>query len=151
MLCFCCSCKQASKLSACSCVSWHSVLLCFFCSCKQACKQIACSCISLHTVLLFSSFVLEALIALALLDIGRKAITNQISTFYNDAVANLVADGKWGSYRPAFTCDLWHAPQAKEYMSVTAHWVEPTQQEFTLKMRVLGSFAVNFDHIDGKG
>ena len=74
--------------------------------------------------------------------IGRKAITNQIHTFYEDAVKRLAQDGKWRSYRPAFTCDLWKGPGPKEYMTLTAHWVEPTPEEFTLRMRVLGSFAV---------
>ena len=84
-------------------------------------------------------------------EVGRKAITNQIHTFYEDAVRRLAADGKWGSYRPAFTCDMWHGPGPKEYLTVTAHWIEPTEQAFVLRMRVLGSLVVPEVHMDHVG
>ena len=83
--------------------------------------------------------------------IGRKAITNQIHTFYEDAVQRLSQDGKWQTLRPAFTCDLWHGPGPKEYMTLTTHWVEPTPEAFELRMRVLGSFVVPEVHMEHGG
>ena len=84
-------------------------------------------------------------------DVGRKAITNQIHTFYENAVRRLACDGKWGSYRPAFTTDLWQGPARREYLTVTAHWIEPTEEKFTLRMRVLGSLVVPEVHMDHEG
>lgn len=48
----------------------------------------------------------------------------QVTTLHKEAMERLQKERDWARVRPAFTCDLWCSATQREYLTVTAHWID---------------------------
>ena len=49
-----------------------------------------------------------------------------MTTLHKEALDRLRGEQDWPRVRPAFTCDLWCSHTQREYLTITAHWIDET-------------------------
>ena len=75
---------------------------------------------------------------------------------HKEALQALRAEQDWCRVRPAFTCDLWCSATQREYLTVSAHWIEeswktvPPQRlcQWLMRRRVVATVQIDGDDED---
>ena len=80
----------------------------------------------------------------------------QIDVLHRQALDALRQERDWFRVRPAFTCDLWCSATQREYLTVSAHWIEETfhsvppqrRCQWLLRRRIVATVQIDGDDED---
>ena len=80
----------------------------------------------------------------------------QITVLHRQALDALRQEQDWFRVRPAFTCDLWCSATQREYLTVSAHWIDETfrsvppqrQCQWLLRRRIVATVQIDGDDED---
>lgn len=71
---------------------------------------------------------------------------------HGEALQQLRSEADWPTVRPAFTCDMWQSATQREYLTVTAQWIDVDAARQTpvwsMRMRVVATQQVDGDDDD---